>query len=132
MTRLGERVNGYVYIAQTSRIRRSGGRNAVTAFPSILGSGLVKIGFTRGNPRIRMVDLSRSTGYVINIVAMMHGSWNGEQLLLRMFHESRANSEWGSEWFYPHPELAAAVQQMPVSSCPEGWAAFGVLVRIAQ
>lgn len=69
-------------------------------------TGLVKIGFTQGDPAARMADLQVGSPVRLTLLGAVPGDRSDEQALHRRFAHARSHGE----WFYPCPDLLSYLE----------------------
>jgi hypothetical protein len=82
---MGEREMGFIYFVEAR------------------GTGLVKIGWTAGDPRVRLRTLQTSNGCELRLLATRQGTVADEKQLQQDFREDRERAE----WFRLSPHLQA-------------------------
>lgn len=79
-------------------------------FIEAIGAERIKIGFTSGDPAVRLRDLQTACPFMLRVIAHVRGSMDDEAALHERFASTRAVP--GTEWFHITHELRAHIQHL--------------------
>lgn len=82
-------------------------------FIEAVGAGLVKIGFTDGNPEDRLKQLQTGCPHALRLRAAMHGDLNREKAMHQQFAHLRESGEWFRLTLEVEAYIAVAVMLLP-------------------
>jgi DNA-binding XRE family transcriptional regulator len=68
--------------------------------------GPIKIGFTKSDPRRRLVKLQSDCHEDVRLLGAVYGTLQRE----RQFHQELSDYKTRGEWFAPHPNVVAAIK----------------------
>lgn len=80
--------------------------SSLVYFVQVTGGGPIKIGYTEGDPRSRMVKIQCDCPWPVALIGAVAGDFEEEQA----FHAKLKDFRIQGEWFHPHNAVIAAIE----------------------